>query len=152
MTRLPFGPLEEALGPHHDPATIAATLRVNVRQVHRWRHYGLTDVQADRLAVTAGLHPAEVWPTTHRWAICAGPGCRATIAQPRAGRPRLVCSRRCANRRWYAANREAQQAAARARWAQLTPSQRARRRTAMAAAYRARHRPADSLTSLADIG
>lgn len=151
MTRLPFGPLETAARAT-GMGELAAQLRTTTRQVYRWRASGLTEPQADRLAVTLGLHPAEVWPTTHRWAVCAGPGCTATIAQPRAGRPRLVCSRRCANRRWYAANRDAQQAAARARWTQLAPAERARRRALMAGRYRARHRPAATLPPLADTG
>jgi hypothetical protein len=40
-----------------------AAIRFGVchRTVHRWRHLGLTLVQADRAAIGAGLHPAIVW-------------------------------------------------------------------------------------------
>ena len=43
-------------------AELAERLRISARTVHRYRHRGLTVLQADRLAVAAGFHPAEIWP------------------------------------------------------------------------------------------
>ncbi len=42
----------------------ARELGVSYRTVMRWRHNGhrLNPWAADRLAVTIGRHPAEVWP------------------------------------------------------------------------------------------
>ena len=37
-------------------------LQVPRRQVYRWRGSGLTDRQADHLAIRCGLHPVLVWP------------------------------------------------------------------------------------------
>ncbi len=33
------------------------------RTVQRWRHDGLSPRQADRAAIRAGFHPANVWPS-----------------------------------------------------------------------------------------
>lgn len=71
--RLPFAPLEELLrrrlvdervGNQVVGASVrvqALALAVNARQVHRWRHQGVTWAQADELAVRAGYHPGDVW-------------------------------------------------------------------------------------------
>lgn len=40
----------------------AADLGLHPRQIYRWRQSGLTERQADELAVRCGFHPAEVWP------------------------------------------------------------------------------------------
>lgn len=58
--RLPFDPLASRLG---DLPVLEVARRVDVdsRQVYRWRKAGLTVDQADRLAVLAGFHPAEIW-------------------------------------------------------------------------------------------
>lgn len=66
-----------------------------------------------------------------RCAVCGRP-----MAQPRAGRPRLVCSKRCANRRWYLAHAEHERQRGRARWADLGDEGRDRARELMAARYR----------------
>lgn len=56
----PLQALEEALG---SPPTgaVAVLLGLHPNQVRRWRDTGLTDDQADRLAVHVGLHASEVW-------------------------------------------------------------------------------------------
>lgn len=47
----------------HPPATVLADqLGVSVRTIWRWHHTGLNDAQADRVAVTLGYHPANIWP------------------------------------------------------------------------------------------
>lgn len=40
---------------------LAELTGVNVRHLRRIRHRGLSWLQADRFAVVAGFHPAEVW-------------------------------------------------------------------------------------------
>lgn len=58
----PFADLVAVIGKDATAAVIAAKLGIGVRQVHRLRRAGgLTEVQADELAVRLGLHPAEVW-------------------------------------------------------------------------------------------
>lgn len=41
---------------------LAELLDISPRTVHRYRRTGLSAMQADRIAVSAGFHPAEVWP------------------------------------------------------------------------------------------
>jgi hypothetical protein len=41
---------------------IAAELGVTQRSVFRYRRSGLTHNAADKLAIAAGYHPANVWP------------------------------------------------------------------------------------------
>ena len=41
---------------------LAEILDISPRTVHRYRKGGLSAIQADRIAVSAGFHPAEVWP------------------------------------------------------------------------------------------
>ncbi len=57
--RLPAGPLIEKLVSEY--GSIAALGRAAARQLHRFRHEGLSLTQADRWAVRFGWHPAEVW-------------------------------------------------------------------------------------------
>jgi len=57
---------------HLDPgptASIGRSLGVTARTVWRWRSTGLTELQADRAAIAAGLHPGTVWDTW--WATAA---------------------------------------------------------------------------------
>lgn len=66
--RFDVAPLRSALG----GATIevlADVLRVSTRQVCRFLHEGLDDVQADRAAIAIGLHPGIVWPEWWRPAV-----------------------------------------------------------------------------------
>lgn len=58
--RWPWAPLGDRIG--GSVRTQADMLGVHQRQVSRWRSYGLSDDQADRCALAAGLHPREVWP------------------------------------------------------------------------------------------
>ena len=57
--RWPWAPLGEVLG--GSVRTQADLFGVHQRQVSRWRSYGLSDDQADRCALAAGLHPREIW-------------------------------------------------------------------------------------------
>lgn len=61
--RWPYGPVAAAIGGsiRHQ----AVRLGVHDRQVYRWRSYGLTDEQADRIAIDLGTHPALVWADWH---------------------------------------------------------------------------------------
>lgn len=79
LRRLPFASLEQ-LVQADSTVGLALRLRVHRRQLYRWRRYGVTIDQADTLAITAGYHPAEVWP---QWWETAERG-----AASRAGRSR----------------------------------------------------------------
>lgn len=57
----PLEPLLQAMGTDRPLWARAGDLGLQERQVHRLRRRGLTDEEADRLAVAAGFHPAEVW-------------------------------------------------------------------------------------------
>lgn len=59
--RFPLEPLRRALA-SSTMVELALRLGVDRRQVYRWAHYGLTDMQADEAAIRCGLHPAIVWP------------------------------------------------------------------------------------------
>lgn len=62
--RWPLEPVLELTG--HPPALVlAARVGVSARTVHRWRHNGLTDQQADHAAIALGRHPATIWPDWH---------------------------------------------------------------------------------------
>jgi hypothetical protein len=56
-----FGCLEAAAGCGASATSLSRLLGIDTAQLHRWRRHGLTDDQADQLAVRAGFHPAEVW-------------------------------------------------------------------------------------------
>lgn len=58
--RYPLEPLLDALG-QPPLKTASRRLHTHPRQMYRWREYGIDEYQADRLAVTAGLHPGLVW-------------------------------------------------------------------------------------------
>lgn len=66
--RFSIADLEAHLGPASTSA-IARSLGVTTRTVWRWRSTGLTELQADRAAIAAGLHPGNVWDTW--WATAA---------------------------------------------------------------------------------
>lgn len=42
-------------------SVLALRLGLTKRSIHRLVNLGLSEVKADRFAVAAGLHPAEVW-------------------------------------------------------------------------------------------
>lgn len=59
--RLPFEPVNtEAGGVTID--TIARTIGVSRRTIHRWINEGVPAEQADRTAIALGTHPACLWP------------------------------------------------------------------------------------------
>lgn len=43
-------------------AALAARLGVPAKQIHRWRHTGLTSHRAGVIADSLGRHPRELWP------------------------------------------------------------------------------------------
>lgn len=69
--RLPLAPLERLVATWYIMAgqlragnaaqTIADAAGVCRRTVDRWRHKGLDEATADRIAVALGYHPCEVW-------------------------------------------------------------------------------------------
>lgn len=59
--RFPLADLEAHLNPT-STAALAQRLGVSARTVWRWRASGLNPTQADRAAIAAGLHPANIWP------------------------------------------------------------------------------------------
>lgn len=64
----------------HDPATgyaeLGLLLGVSRTTLRRWRTLGLTEEQADRLAIRCGFLPSEVWPEwselATRWVAAEG--------------------------------------------------------------------------------
>lgn len=64
----PFEALEAILGGAGASArALAQRLSISHRSVSRWRRSGLTEAQADELAVRCGMHPCQVWPEW--WAL-----------------------------------------------------------------------------------
>ena len=61
--RWPLQPLLDAIA-HPPVSTLAVRVGVSSRTVWRWHHNGLTDHQADRVAIALGYHPANIW---HDW-------------------------------------------------------------------------------------
>jgi hypothetical protein len=57
-----FAALEQAAAVD-GASSLARVLGVDRRYVYRFRQSGLHADQADELAVRAGFHPAELWPT-----------------------------------------------------------------------------------------
>jgi len=58
--RFPLAPLLAML--ELSQSQLSNMYGVGGQSLKRWRECGLTVEAADRLAVRAGLHPAEVWP------------------------------------------------------------------------------------------
>jgi hypothetical protein len=83
--RLPIGPLEAWLNARYANSSTSADQQLNGRlsarriaellgyhrldsgrqAVQRWRAGGVPLYAADRAAVAAGAHPAEIWPNFH---------------------------------------------------------------------------------------
>ena len=64
-TRWPIEAVLDACA--NPPVTVfAARLGISTRTVWRWHHTGLSDTQADTIAVTLGYHPANIWPHWYR--------------------------------------------------------------------------------------
>ncbi len=59
--RFAFGPLA-GLVVADSQGELARALGTSRKQLARWADYGLDIVQADRVAVWLGYHPAEIWP------------------------------------------------------------------------------------------
>lgn len=60
--RFTLEPLERYLETT-DSAETATVLDLPKRTVQRYRQFGLSLVQADRLAIRAGIHPCLIWGT-----------------------------------------------------------------------------------------
>lgn len=60
----PFAPFERAAGAD-SIATLAVALHTYERRISRWRAEGLTDHEADRLAIFVDSHPSLIWPGWH---------------------------------------------------------------------------------------
>lgn len=60
-TRFDLHPLADAIGAESD-RDIAQATNTCRRTVQRWKHDGMSVDQADRAAVRAGYHPANIWP------------------------------------------------------------------------------------------
>lgn len=58
--RWPLGPLVAMTG-QKDPGEINRALQRETNELRRAAEFGLTDDQADRWAIRAGYHPAQVW-------------------------------------------------------------------------------------------
>lgn len=71
--RLPLAPLLAALD-CTGPAELARLLDTNHSTIRKWKQRGIAWESADRVAVSAGLHPAAVWPEwlDHSIALNAG--------------------------------------------------------------------------------
>jgi hypothetical protein len=54
--------LEPLVQRYGNVSVLARALGLDRAQVARWRNGGLPIDSADRVAVAAGCHPAEVWP------------------------------------------------------------------------------------------
>ena len=64
--RLPFEPItNQTRGDTID--TIAITIGVSRRTIHRWINQGIPTEQADRAAIALGTHPAYLWP--EQWCL-----------------------------------------------------------------------------------
>jgi hypothetical protein len=63
---LPFYRLEEYLSERYrmafTDADIALRIGVNREMIRRYRRLGVDPFEADRLAVSLGMHPATIWP------------------------------------------------------------------------------------------
>lgn len=62
--RFPIEDLQRVINAETD-ADIANATGFCRRTVQRWRHNGLTAINADRAAIRAGYHPANIWPHWH---------------------------------------------------------------------------------------
>jgi hypothetical protein len=77
--RFSLDALEDYIGSPNAPET-AERLGVDPKQVDCWREYGLTEYQADHLAIYAGTHPGDVWPEWYDIEVDADDGPEATAS------------------------------------------------------------------------
>lgn len=109
--RWPYAPLEAQLilrlGVDVTDERQADLLDTNRRQIHRWRHAGMTAAVAERMAVAAGFHPYDLWPAMLNEAIadvertCAATDCDERFVLRPRGTSRRFCGRRCQRRMAY---------------------------------------------------
>lgn len=96
----PWAALATAMGVSENQAVM--TLGVNGRMGQLYRHQGMSERVAERLAVKAGFHPAEVWPEWLDHSIEAAkvecPVCLVMFLPSR--RTHRVCSQNCRQKRW----------------------------------------------------
>jgi lambda repressor-like predicted transcriptional regulator len=59
QSRLPLEPLVQRCG---SVSALARATGIERTQLARWRSNGVPLDSADRVAIAAGCHPAEVWP------------------------------------------------------------------------------------------
>lgn len=89
----PIAPLEQLLGDplaeHNDGPVkmVARRLGIGTQRIYRYRRSGMSTELADRLAISAGLHPSLVWPT---WFIDAAREACPLCTEPLTGR-QLLC-------------------------------------------------------------
>lgn len=68
MNRYSFEPIDALFPGSHDltsdgKPTLANTIGVATNYISRWRRDGLDTLQADRVAIALGYHPANLWPS-----------------------------------------------------------------------------------------
>ena len=61
LLRWPLQPLFQAAGTT-EYLELAVRTGFPARTIHRWKHNGIPDRNADRAAVALGLHPMTIWP------------------------------------------------------------------------------------------
>lgn len=122
-TLYPFAPLAAAMGLSENQAIIR--LGVNGRMGQQYRHEGMSERVADRLAVKAKLHPFEVWPEMADRAIRDVSDLDKIESAERLERRRRI-ARESARRRYWEdeALRERKKAAVRASGASRSRSRR----------------------------
>jgi len=59
--RWPLQPLFDAAGTT-EYLELAVLTGFPARTIHRWKHNGIPDHNADRAAIALGLHPMTIWP------------------------------------------------------------------------------------------
>jgi len=106
MTRYSFAPVDELVPPMErgqpgappEATGLAERLGVRSGQIQRWRERGLDTYTADRIAVTLGKHPFELWPSWFDDAMnerC--PWCGDVIQVSGHRTDRRSCSDKCAH-------------------------------------------------------
>lgn len=105
----------EVMARCESPKVLAERLGVNERQVFRWRMYGVTEEQADRLAPAVGFHPWSIWPELAAVGTRVCESCVETFMPHR--KDQRFCSGPC-NRRWWSAEMQRRRRRRDPEWAQ----------------------------------